>query len=249
MTKSKWIDRILREANEVLSEKQGPCWDGYERVPGTKEYTKGSCRKKEGEEERDDVIEETDGLWANIHKKRKAGKRPAKRGEKGYPSDKAWKELTEGDEDMDMEEGNAFIDAASKAASRGQKTFTVDGETYPTRMSKTKGQEIQSEVALRRYIRNYLLEAIYDGKKVELNKPTSNPENPNKKSKVYVNSGEKYKSGEHKGQIKAKKVQFGDPNMRIKKSNPKARKSFRLRHDCANKTDNKTAGYWSCKAW
>lgn len=212
MTKSKWINQVLREANEVLSEKQGPCWDGYERVPGTKEYTKGSCRKKEGEEMQDDVIEE-------------------------------------GDEEMDMEEGNAFIDAASKAASRGKKTFQVDGETYPTRMSKTKGQEIQSEAALRRLIRNYLMEAIHDGKKVELNKPTSNPENKNKKSKVYVNSGEKYKSGEHKGQIKAKKVQFGDPNMRIKKSNPKARKSFRARHDCANKTDNKTAGYWSCEAW
>ena len=23
-----------------------PCWKGYERVPGTKAYTKGSCRKK-----------------------------------------------------------------------------------------------------------------------------------------------------------------------------------------------------------
>ena len=34
--------------------------------------------------------------------KRKAGKKPAKRGEKGYPSDKAWKELTEDD----FEEGN-----------------------------------------------------------------------------------------------------------------------------------------------
>ena len=25
---------------------RGPCWKGYERVPGTKAYTKGSCRKK-----------------------------------------------------------------------------------------------------------------------------------------------------------------------------------------------------------
>ena len=25
---------------------RGPCWEGFERVPGTKAYTKGSCRKK-----------------------------------------------------------------------------------------------------------------------------------------------------------------------------------------------------------
>lgn len=194
----------------IVRENKGTCWDGYERVPGTKQYEKGSCRKKE------------------VHE---------------YMNDKILGEIDE------MEEGNAFIDAASKAASRGQKSFTVDGETYPTRMSKTKGLEIQSEAALRRYIRNFLLEAIYDGRSVELNKPMSNPENPKKKSKVYVNSGEKYKSGEHKGQVRAKKVQFGDPNMKIKKSNPKRRKSFRARHNCANPGPKDKARYWSCKAW
>ena len=58
--------------------------------------------------------------------------------------------------------------------------------------------------------------------------------NPKKKSKVYVAGDGKYKSGPCKGQKKAKKVQFGDPNMRIRKSNPKARKSFRARHNCDN---------------
>ena len=187
------------------------------------------------------------GMWDNIHAKRKRGERPAKKGEEGYPSKEAWDELTEADEEM--EEGNAFIDAASKAAQKDDDTFTVDGKVYKTRMSKSKGEEIQSEAFLRKLIREMILEAVYDGRKVDLNKPMSNPENPNKKSKVYVNSGEKYKSGDQKGQVKAKKVQFGDPNMKIKKSNPKNRASFRARHDCANKTDNKTAGYWSCKAW
>lgn len=239
MNKNQWIDRLILESEQILDEKQGPCWDGYEKVPGKKDYEKGSCEKKESD------LKEADGLWANIHKKRKAGKRPAKRGEKGYPSDKAWKELTEDD----FEEGNAFINKASKAAAKGKKTFTVDGETYPTRMSKTKGEEIQSEAALRSFIRSFLIEAIHDGKKVELNKPTSNPENPKKKSKVYVSTGEKYKSGENKGKLKAKKVQFGDPNMRIKKSNPKARASFRARHKCSEDKPKDSAGYWSCKAW
>jgi|14BtaG_2_1085337.scaffolds.fasta_scaffold05035_2 hypothetical protein len=48
---------------------------------------------------------------------------------------------------------------------------------------------------------------------------------------------------------KEKIVRFGDPNMRIKKSNPKARKSFRARHKCDQKKSKFSAGYWSCKKW
>ena len=48
---------------------------------------------------------------------------------------------------------------------------------------------------------------------------------------------------------KVKKVTFGDPNMRIKKTSPARRKSFRARHNCDTATDKTTARYWSCKAW
>lgn len=44
-------------------------------------------------------------------------------------------------------------------------------------------------------------------------------------------------------------VRFGDPDMRIKKSNPERRKSFRARHKCDEKKDKMSAGYWSCKKW
>ena len=46
-----------------------------------------------------------------------------------------------------------------------------------------------------------------------------------------------------------KRVHYGDPNLRIKKSNPKKRKSFRARHKCSQKKDKTTPGYWSCKNW
>ena len=87
-----------------------------------------------------------------------------------------------------------------------------------------------------------LEEAVYQGKTVKLNKPTRGDV---KKFKVYVNSGKKDK----KGRIKAKKVNFGDKKMRIKKSNPKRRKSFRARHNCANPGPKTKARYWSCKKW
>jgi hypothetical protein len=85
-------------------------------------------------------------------------------------------------------------------------------------------------------------EAVYQGKTVQLNKPTAGDV---KKFKVYVNSGKK----DAKGRVKAKKVNFGDKKMKIKKSNPKRRKSFRARHKCHTAKDKKTARYWSCKKW
>ena len=80
-------------------------------------------------------------------------------------------------------------------------------------------------------------EAKYRGREVPLNKPMKGDV---KKSKVYVKDP---KTGN------IKKVNFGDPNMRIKKSNPKRRKSFRARHNCANPGPKTKARYWSCRAW
>ena len=80
------------------------------------------------------------------------------------------------------------------------------------------------------------MEAEYQGRKVTLNKPMRGDV---KKSKVYVKN--------EKGNVI--KVNFGDPNMKIKKSNPERRKSFRARHKCKTADDNTTPRYWSCKAW
>ena len=82
-----------------------------------------------------------------------------------------------------------------------------------------------------------LEEAEYRGRKVTLNKPTRGDV---KKFKVFVKDP---KTGN------VKKVNFGDPNMRIKKSNPKRRKSFRARHNCDNPGPKTKARYWSCKKW
>lgn len=79
-------------------------------------------------------------------------------------------------------------------------------------------------------------EAEYQGRKVPLGKPMKGDV---KKSKVYV----KGPTG------RVVKVNFGDKNMRIKKSNPARRKSFRARHNCDNPGPRWKARYWSCRAW
>ena len=48
---------------------------------------------------------------------------------------------------------------------------------------------------------------------------------------------------------KVRLIRFGDPNMRIKKSSPARRKSFRARHKCSTAKDKFSARYWSCKKW
>jgi hypothetical protein len=78
----------------------------------------------------------------------------------------------------------------------------------------------------------------YQGRKVKLNKPFRTPDGP-KKMSVYVKND--------KGNVV--KVNFGDPNMEIKKDNPKRRKSFRARHNCDNPGPKWKARYWSCRAW
>ena len=84
---------------------------------------------------------------------------------------------------------------------------------------------------------NDMDEAKYHGREVPLGKPMKGDV---KKSKVYVRDPST-------GNIK--KVNFGDPNMRIKKSIPGRRKSFRARHNCANPGSRLKARYWSCRAW
>ena len=81
-------------------------------------------------------------------------------------------------------------------------------------------------------------EAEYQGRKVSLGKPFLTPGGPKKRS-VYVKND--------KGNVV--KVNFGDPNMRIKKNIPARRKSFRARHKCDTAKDRTSARYWSCKAW
>lgn len=77
----------------------------------------------------------------------------------------------------------------------------------------------------------------YQGEKVTLNKPRR-IQGGNKKFEVFVQDGGK-----------VKRVTFGDPNMEIRRDDPKARANFRSRHSCDTKKDKTTAGYWSCRMW
>ena len=92
------------------------------------------------------------------------------------------------------------------------------------------------EVPLDMPLEDYSIEeAKYQGREVELGRPMRGG---SKKYVVYVKNPST-------GNIK--KIQFGDPGLSAKVSNPKARKSFAARHRCAEKKDRTKAGYWACR--
>jgi hypothetical protein len=80
-----------------------------------------------------------------------------------------------------------------------------------------------------------LTETKLNGKNVHLNKPHRTSGGP-KKFAVYVKS--------ETGGVK--KVTFGDSNLKVKNANKEATKLFRENHNCSQKKDKTTAGYWSC---
>lgn len=84
---------------------------------------------------------------------------------------------------------------------------------------------------------NVFEEAEYKGRKVKLNKPMRGGP---KKFYVYVKNP---KTGN------IVKVNFGDPNMKIKKNIPARRRSFRARHNCDNPGPRTKSRYWACRSW
>ena len=103
------------------------------------------------------------------------------------------------------------------------------------------GLSVDRIEALRVMIQEILKEDIqkaeYQGQKVTLNKPRR-IQGGNKKFEVFVMDGDK-----------VKRVTFGDPNMEIRRDDPKARANFRSRHSCDTASDKTSARYWSCRMW
>ena len=126
-----------------------------------------------------------------------------------------------------------------EAANRGDEDAVedIDGRINSTLdFIREKGRPVMGPDGEPVDPRKPLGEAEYQGRKVTLNKPMQGDV---AKSKVYVK----------KPDGKVVKVNFGDKNMTIKKSNPARRKSFRARHNCENPGPKWKARYWSCRAW
>tara|TARA_B100000287_G_scaffold128737_1_gene120721 strand:- start:105 stop:716 length:612 start_codon:yes stop_codon:yes gene_type:complete len=182
-----------------------------------------------------------ESLWANIHKKRQrikrgSGERMRKKGEKGAPTAAQMKRAKgEG-----IEEKAPDTSDAMKRYKSGKAGFTdiahLKAKGLIKRSDGTKRKSPKYEESELNEWGEVTEKAEYDGRPVDLNNPTKGDV---KKYKVYVKN--------EKGNVV--KVEFGDPNMEIKRDDPGRRASFRARHNCDNPGPKYKARYWSCKFW
>lgn len=221
------------------------------------------------------VIDE--GLWDNIHAKRKRGEAPAKPGDEDYPKKDAWEKAQKSESYQDyldthystdgLEDFNADRDSMRRAEKLYDKAHKLFNSGKPNAAEKLRKKAIaiadfagwgdnelppfnedlspeewdEANSILEKAkgwveCKPSLEEAEYKGRKVKLNKPMRGDV---KKFKVYVKND--------KGNVV--KVNFGQKGVKIKKNNPKKRKSFRARHNCDNPGPKWKARYWSCKKW
>lgn len=233
------------------------CWKGYKRM-GTK--MKGGKRVdncvKVGEE-----IEES-GLQYYTGKKKygkdgmaalaQAGRDGASEEELGRIKDK-YKKEDHGPEDPDAEynkgeydrEGDMAKDQLRTVNDAAKELYSIiqADENLPEWVQAKITKAMDYLDTARDYLKSNKYaedtevdEAEYGGRKVQLGKKMAGDV---KKYKVYVRNP--------KGNVV--KVNFGDKKMRIKKSNPARRKSFRARHNCSNPGPRHKARYWSCRNW
>lgn len=133
-------------------------------------------------------------------------------------------------------------EAAEVAKKIGMKAIfqhtTFEGETYwiPGSCFEDLEEWYENEEEISDEISEEAMAAEYQGRKVKLNKPFRTPGGP-KKFAVYTTN--------ESGNVVV--VRFGDPNMRIRKSDPERRKSFRARHNCSSPGPKWKARYWSCR--
>ena len=150
-------------------------------------------------------------------------------------------------EELDLLEKKGLWDNVHAKRKRGEKAAKPGDKDYPDEKSWKAAQEADEsdKETLEEVIKAILDEAEYQGRKVKVGKPTAirkgEPGYGKKQKKVYVKDGPK--------EDDVKKVSFGDPNSKIRRSNPKAKKSFRSRHNCDTPGPKTKARYWSCKEW
>ena len=113
----------------------------------------------------------------------------------------------------------------------------VDERLYEGVLTEIALETIVNEALYEYYtMTENLDEAEYKGRKVSLGKIMRGDR---KKYKVHVKNA--------KGNVV--KVEFGDPNMEIKRDNPRRRKNFRARHHCDSPGPRWKARYWACRTW
>lgn len=215
--------RLTLVSNDDILDETGGCWKTHERVPGTKKGAKNSCRRIKENHEEGAGESKNYMFWQNLKTIHHAAGELLKMNQEQIDSmaanGHAWAVDHISTSSDDIEEVYHFFEANLEDESNDYNGSTEGGYEDEHGSVENTG--------------------LYEGDDDEdktLGKPMDGDV---KKFKVYVKND--------KGNVV--KVNFGDPDMEIRRDNDEAKKSFRARHKCSEKKDRTTPGYWSCKMW
>ena len=236
---------ILSEAKKIMN---NPCWDGYEMVgkktkngkevpncvPKKESIEECDCEKHDGEYEEAEGPEYIYTLNSIVDRAEELATQMQNIDDlPSWVQDK----IAQIDNDIEdvydylMDDNNDYADDGDSDYENWDEESLKEAHSILEKWGKLEWQEI-SELKESKLFQ----EAEYQGRKVQLGKIMAGDV---KKFKVYVKND--------KGNVV--KVNFGQKGVKIKKNNPKRRKSFRARHNCSNPGPRWKARYWSCKKW
>jgi len=199
------------------------------------------------------------GLWANIHAKKKrmkagSGEKKAKPGDDDYPETLDVDEAKYKREDDPCQDGYEQI--GMKPGKDGGKVPNCVPQQDEAKVLDKYDDEVEkeNEASRKRGMKKML-------QKEEINTLFTNTIfEETDKDRMKCNSPRYIKEGEpgygKKQKVvkacdgdKEKIIRFGDAKMENKSDDKDSKKNFRSRHNCDEKKDKLSAGYWSCKDW
>ena len=237
------LEKLGLCCDDCLDEAKGPCWDGFKQVgmkmKGGKEVPNCVPEETEIDEKNTKTFGVEFQVDAPDEKPIRTGREPhikiinklvKKHKLRDYHADDLSKFNVK--DDVGGKNITKFFADMVRAGLKVVNKKITDNYTSRTMGENTKLARFNQFEELNAW--GELPEEDKSGKK--LNNPTRGDV---KKYKVYVKND--------KGNVV--KVEFGDPNMSIKRDDPARRKSFRARHNCDNPGPKYKARYWSCKFW
>lgn len=143
-------EAVLETGESIIIEKEKgldgkACWKGYKQM-GTKKKggkTVDNCVKA-GYEPEGDTIQEKNGLYANIHAKKKRGEAPAKSGSEDYPAKDAFKKSAKTAKKEDVNQID-LQDIIEKAVGKSQEKFLAMIQSKKKGESKDSSEKDSSD--------------------------------------------------------------------------------------------------------
>ena len=232
----KLVERVLRESKDGVEEASSPAQQAAIAINMKKKGIKPkneSLYEEEESNEFEEIMQNLDHIANNFDRNTTEEELEELISEIEYEVESAIK-----GEELSDDELDELITYADFLVDELVSEFRLG-----TDLNETLYKDEYGSVQSTDYDEEFINEAEYQGRKVQLGKIMQGDV---KKSKVYVKND--------KGKVVKVNFGFGGKSahgkiMRIKKNNPERRKSFRASHNCDTPGPRWKPRYWACRTW